>query len=104
MENANAEIITIISPTRNHSQYEKFAKELTDTGNLVFTPILVETTITTEYKKALMKVHRTKIDVANTVVVFTVDGYMGDGTYEEIGYATVKNKTIEYVDMVGGLL
>ena len=45
----------------------------------------------------LMNVHRQKIDMAELIIVVNVGGYMGHGTYEEIGYATTKHKSIEYM-------
>jgi hypothetical protein len=48
----------------------------------------------------LVELHKKKIDMADKVIVLNINGYIGRGMYEEIGYATVKEKIIEYIEPI----
>jgi nucleoside 2-deoxyribosyltransferase len=76
-------------------------------GHVVLLP--VDVTDMEEYQDAyrpgvhtetLMEIHKKKIDMADKVIVMNVGGYMGRGTLEEIGYATIKGKAIEYYEKI----
>lgn len=43
------------------------------------------------------EVHRRKIDLADTVLIMNIDGYIGESTRSEINYARACGKPIEYV-------
>jgi len=91
-------IITIISPLRFKSTIIDKYNELSLQGHVVLLPVegnLIDVDKETEDK--LMFLHRQKIDLSDEVLVLNVGGYMGRGTYEEIGYATIKGKPISYL-------
>ncbi len=46
----------------------------------------------------LDELHLRKIDLADSVFVLNVGGYIGDSTRKEIEYAESKNKPIEYLE------
>jgi hypothetical protein len=45
----------------------------------------------------LEELHRRKIDMADLVYIINENGYMGQGTRDEIEYAKSQNKKIEYL-------
>lgn len=49
-------------------------------------------------KEIVDEVHLRKIDLADTVFVLNIDGYIGESTTKEIEYAKSKNKPIEYLE------
>lgn len=95
-------IIAIISPIRFKDEMMKVYTELSLAGDIVLLPVdLTDANLGNsedEYKELLMQLHKTKIDMADIVCVVNVDGYMGRGTYEEIGYAYIKGKQINYLN------
>ncbi len=42
--------------------------------------------------------HKRKIDMADSIYVINVGGYIGESTRSEIEYAKRKGKTIEYLE------
>jgi hypothetical protein len=42
--------------------------------------------------------HKRKIDMADSIFVINVGGYIGDSTRSEIEYAKAHGKTIEYLE------
>jgi len=93
-------IIAITAPVKFSETIIKAYNYLTGRGHTVLTPVLG---VGLEDKhEELMKLHRAKIDLCETVVVLNVGGYMGHGTYEEIGYAVTKGKKIEYLESLEG--
>lgn len=103
-------IITIISPI-------KFKKEIMDEyvarslrGHIVLMPVDKNDLFLKnldclpdseeELEEILVELHKKKIDMADKVVVLNIGGYMGRGTLEEIGYATIKEKIIEYIEPI----
>lgn len=105
-------IITIISPIKFKEYYLQAYIDLSLQGNLVFLPVdladnpprvkmACDDTEEDIRDSDLMRLHKEKIDESEQVVVVRVDGYMGRGTYEEIGYATTKNIPVRYVDYEG---
>jgi len=53
-------------------------------------------------KELVDEVHKRKIDLADSVFVLNIGGYIGESTRSEIEYAESKNKPIEYLES-GGL-
>lgn len=49
-------------------------------------------------KETVDEGHLRKIDLADSVFVLNVDGYIGDSTRKEIEYAKTKNKPIRYLE------
>ena len=52
-------------------------------------------------KEIVDTVHLRKIDLADSVFVLNVGGYIGDSTRKEIEYAESKNKPIGYLESCG---
>ncbi len=48
-------------------------------------------------KDMLKEMHRTKIDLSDSIFVINVNGYIGESTSEEIEYAKSKGKTVRYL-------
>jgi len=94
-------IITIISPIRFKREIMEKYVELSLKGYIVLLPVDTTTIYskqTTTTENVLMKLHKEKIMLADMILVLNVNGYMGRGTYEEIGYAIVHGKKIEYLE------
>ena len=79
------------------------AQEETLQGNIVLTVHvfrhllsgdLVPETVCT----SLDKLHLSKIDLADEVIILNVGGYMGEGTKRELAYAQQKEKVICYLE------
>lgn len=71
-------------------------------GDIVLLPVDLEASKIdkSHWEDVLIKLHREKIDLADNVHVMNVDGYIGNRTYEEIGYATTKGKYITYLEPI----
>lgn len=52
-------------------------------------------------KQRLDDLHKRKIDLADSVYVLNVGGYIGESTASEIAYATETGKPVEYLEPVG---
>jgi hypothetical protein len=91
-------VITIICPTKFKEEINDVYEDLSLAGNIVLMPVCVdEYTKKTEEEK-LMKLHKAKIDLADEIVVIRKAGYLGRGSYEEIGYAYTTGKDIRFID------
>ncbi|MBP5249163.1 MAG: hypothetical protein J6Z46_04065 [Lachnospiraceae bacterium] len=51
-----------------------------------------------ETKKMLDDIHKRKIDMADSIFVINVGGYIGDSTRSEIEYAKAHWKKVEYLE------
>lgn len=94
-------IITIISPLKFKEEMMKKYVELSVEGNIVLLPVDLEDNddYDDEYREdELMELHKKKIDMSHEVFVINVGGYMGRGSYEEVGYATVKGIKVNYLE------
>ena len=49
-------------------------------------------------KKLLEDMHKRKIDMADSIYVINVGGYIGDSTKSEIEYAKAHGKSVEYLE------
>jgi hypothetical protein len=52
-------------------------------------------------KEIVDKIHLRKIDLADSVFILNVGGYIGDSTRKEIAYAESENKPIGYLESCG---
>lgn len=68
-----------------HADYPPGAKEVTSDANM-----------TSEVKQMLDRLHKSKIDLANEILVINPDGYVGESTKNEIEYAKSLNKGVRY--------
>ena len=53
-----------------------------------------------ETKKMLDDIHKRKIDMADSIFVINVGGYIGDSTRSEIEYAKAHGKRVEYLEEI----
>ena len=56
---------------------------------------------TAEQKKFLDELHLRKIDLADSIFVLNVGGYIGESTRREINYAIAQGKRVEYLEAEG---
>lgn len=52
----------------------------------------------TKTKEMLDEMHKRKIDMADSIYVINVGGYIGDSTKSEIEYAKAHGKAIHYLE------
>lgn len=95
--------VVICGSRRYKPEIIEFAKELQKLGVVVFAPYLHEgkdewEKLSDQYKKfvalGLTHDHFYKIQMADVVFVFNKDGYAGNSTTLEIGYAVALGKPI----------
>jgi hypothetical protein len=53
-----------------------------------------------ETRKMLDELHLRKIDLSDEVYILNVNGYIGEGTRNEINYAKSQNKIIRYLERI----
>ena len=53
---------------------------------------------TKKTKEMLDDMHKRKIDMADSIYVINVDGYIGDSTRSEIEYAIEHGKSVSYLE------
>lgn len=94
-------IITLCGSTRFKDEFESVNKELTLQENIVISVAFFGHSgdvITDEQKILLDKIHKCKIDIADTVYIINKNGYIGNSTKSEIEYAKSKGKEIVYME------
>jgi hypothetical protein len=94
-------IVCLCGSTRFREAFQKAAYEEDHAGRIVLTvgcykddPCCKDP----EDWRRLDKHHRYKIDLADEILVINVGGYVGDSTKSEILYATVKGKTVRWLE------
>ncbi len=105
-------VITLCGSTRFKEQFMEAQKRLTLEGNIVISVGLFghsgdsevwenmdEGTLTAT-KEMLDDMHKRKIDMADSIYVINVDGYIGDSTRSEIAYAEATGKKVEYLEEI----
>ena len=103
-------VITLCGSTRFKKEFLEVQKKLTLEGNIVISVGLFghsgdsevwenmdEGTLTAT-KKMLDDMHRRKIDMADSIFVINVDGYIGESTRWEIKYAERTEKPVRYLE------
>ena len=88
-------VITLCGSTRFKDDFERINKELTLQGNIVISVAFFGHSgdlISDEQKILLDKIHKCKIDLADTVYIINKNGYIGNSTKSEIEYAKSKGK------------
>lgn len=96
-------VITLCGSTRFKEQFLETQKRLTLAGNIVISVGLFghsgDDEVWTEGTKEMLDdMHKRKIDMADSIYVINVGGYIGESTRSEIEYAKRKGKTIEYLE------
>jgi len=95
------EVVTLCGSTRFKEQFIEQQKRLTLEGNIVVSVGLFShsgDTITADQKIMLDDLHKRKIDMADSVYVINVGGYIGYSTRSEIEYAKVTGKPVNYLE------
>ena len=103
-------VITLCGSTRFKEQFIEAQKRLTLEGNIVISVGLfghsgdsevwdgMDEGTLSKTKEMLDDMHKRKIDMADSIYVINVGGYIGESTKSEIEYALVHGKTVEYLE------
>ena len=96
-------VVTLCGSTRFKEQFLEAQKRLTLEGNIVISVGLFghsgDQEVWTEGTKEMLdNMHKRKIDMADSIYVINVGGYIGESTRSEIEYATRNGKDVEYLE------
>ncbi len=96
-------VITLCGSTRFKEQFLEAQKRLTLAGNIVISVGLFghsgDGEVWTEGTKEMLDdMHKRKIDMADSIFVINVGGYIGDSTRSEIEYAQSQGKAVRYLE------
>ena len=103
-------VITLCGSTRFKDEFVEVQKRLTLEGNIAISVGLFgrsgdsevwenmdEGTLTAT-KEMLDDIHKRKIDMADSIYVINVGGYIGESTRSEIEYARNHGKEVKYLE------
>ena len=96
-------IICLCGSTKFKDTFHQVAKRKTLEGHIVVMPHVFGHSgdhVTPEQKAELDELHIEKIRISDQVLVINVDGYIGEGTLNEIRWAKVYNKPVSYLNGV----
>lgn len=96
-------VITLCGSTRFKDEFIETQKRLSLQGNIVISVGLFGHSGDKEVwqdgvKEMLDDMHKRKIDMADSIYVINVGGYIGNSTRSEIEYAIAHGKTVEYLE------
>ena len=96
-------VITLCGSTRFKYEFIETQKRLSLQGNIVISVGLFGHSGDKEVwqdgvKEMLDDMHKRKIDMADSIYVINVGGYIGSSTRSEIEYAIAHGKTVEYLE------
>lgn len=96
-------VITLCGGTRFKEQFLEAQKRLTLEGNIVISVGLFGHSGDDEVwaegtKEMLDDMHKRKIDMADSIYVINVGGYIGESTRSEIEYAQKNGKEVIYLE------
>lgn len=106
----NYPVVTLCGSTRFKDEFMEAQKRLTLEGNIVISVGLfghsgdrevwenMDEGTLTKTKEMLDDMHKRKIDMADSIYVINVGGYIGDSTRSEIEYAKVHGKQVIYLE------
>lgn len=103
------EIVTLCGSTRFKDAINRVNAELTMQGKLVISlgvfghvdlPDRDWTTDGSDDKRLLDDLHKRKIDLADSIYVVNVGGYIGESTNSEIEYAEMAGKPVSYLEAI----
>ena len=109
----NYPVITLCGSTRFKDQFYAAQKKLTLEGNIVISVGLfghsgdeevrdgMDEGTLGKTKAMLDDMHKRKIDMADSIYVINVGGYIGESTKSEIAYALEHGKRVEYLENEG---
>lgn len=87
-------IITICGSKKFANDIYLFANILRSLGNTVYTPMF-NTNLPLE---DLVQIHKYKIVASDLIIIYNLNGYIGDNTRDEINFAKSVNKVVLYID------
>ena len=105
-------VITLCGSTRFKSEFMEAQMRLTLEGNIVISVGLfghsgdsevwddMDEGTLSKTKEMLDDMHKRKIDMADSIYVINVGGYIGESTKSEIVYAKAHGKKVEYLESV----
>ena len=105
----NYKVITLCGSTRFKNEFLEAQKKLTLEGNIVISVGLfghsgdsevwdgMDEGTLSKTKEMLDDMHKRKIDMADSIFVINVGGYIGKSTRSEIEYAKEHGKEINYL-------
>ena len=101
----NYPVVTLCGSTRFKDEFLEVQKKLTLQGNIVISVGLFshsdgQENINEDTLKMLIDIHKRKIDMADSIYVINVGGYIGDSTRSEIEYAKKHGKVVRYLEEV----
>ncbi len=103
-------VVTLCGSTRFKDQFMEVQKKLTLEGNIVISVGLfghsgdsevwenMDEGTLTRTKEMLDEMHKAKIDMADSIFVINVGGYIGSSTRSEIDYAIAHGKEVRYLE------
>ena len=96
-------VITLCGSTRFKDEFIETQKRLSLQGSIVISVGLFGHSGDKEVwqdgvKEMLDDMHKRKIDMADSIYVINVGGYIGSSTRSEIEYAIAHGKTVEYLE------
>ena len=106
----NYPVVTLCGSTRFKDEFMEAQKRLTLEGNIVISVGLfghsgdqevwenMDEGTLTKTKEMLDDMHKRKIDMADSIYVINVGGYIGESTQSEIEYAQNHGKKISYLE------
>ena len=99
----NYTVITLCGSTRFKEEFLRVQKDLTLKGWIVISVGLFghsgDDEVWTEGTKEMLDdMHKRKIDMAESIFVINVGGYIGSSTRSEIEYAKSKGKNVLYLE------
>lgn len=106
---SNYPVITLCGSTRFKKEFMEVQKKLTLEGNIVISVGLfghsgdsevwdgLDEGTLSKTKEMLDDMHKRKIDMADSIFVINVDGYIGESTKSEIEYALAHGKRVQYL-------
>lgn len=95
------EVITLCGSTRFKEQFFEQQKRLTLEGKIVVSVGCFGHSgdvFTDEQKIMLDDMHKRKIDMADSIFVINVGGYIGSSTRSEIDYAICTGRRVDYLE------
>ena len=104
-------IVCLCGSTRFYEQFQRANYELTMRRIIVLSVGVYHSAAerehhgecigcTPEQKIALDELHFRKIDLADSIFVLNLGGYIGESTRNEIDYATAKGKPVDYLESI----
>ncbi len=103
-------VVTLCGSTRFKEQFMEVQKRLTLEGKIVISVGLfgrsgdsevwdgMDEGTLSKTKEMLDDMHKRRIDMADSIFVINVGGYIGDSTRSEIAYAEAHGKKVEYLE------